>query len=64
MLRLIAAGKSNSEIIAQLGVSEATIKTHINGSSRRPRASIGRKPCDTPTGTGWRRATNKSQPWV
>ncbi|MCE7011051.1 response regulator transcription factor [Kibdelosporangium philippinense] len=30
VLRLIAAGKSNSEIIAQLGVSEATIKTHIN----------------------------------
>jgi DNA-binding NarL/FixJ family response regulator len=30
VLRLIAAGKSNAEIIAQLGISEATIKTHIN----------------------------------
>ena len=30
MLRLIATGKSNSEIAAALFVSEATVKTHIN----------------------------------
>lgn len=30
VLRLIASGKSNSEIAAQLFVSEATIKTHVN----------------------------------
>lgn len=30
VLRLIAAGRSNSEIAAQLFVSEATIKTHVN----------------------------------
>lgn len=30
VLRLIAAGKSNSEIAAHLFVSEATIKTHVN----------------------------------
>ena len=30
VLRLIAAGHSNSEIAKQLYVSEATIKTHIN----------------------------------
>jgi DNA-binding NarL/FixJ family response regulator len=30
VLRLIASGKSNSDIAAQLFVSEATIKTHVN----------------------------------
>lgn len=30
MLRLIAAGRSNAEIVATLHVSEATVKTHIN----------------------------------
>jgi DNA-binding NarL/FixJ family response regulator len=30
VLRLISAGRSNSEIAAQLFVSEATVKTHIN----------------------------------
>lgn len=30
VLRLIAAGRSNTEIAAELFVSEATIKTHIN----------------------------------
>jgi DNA-binding NarL/FixJ family response regulator len=30
VLRLIAAGRSNSEIAAQLFLSEATVKTHIN----------------------------------
>jgi DNA-binding NarL/FixJ family response regulator len=30
VLRLIAMGRSNSEIIEQLHISEATIKTHIN----------------------------------
>jgi DNA-binding NarL/FixJ family response regulator len=30
VLRLIASGKSNGEIAAQLFVSEATIKTHVN----------------------------------
>ena len=30
MLALIAAGRSNQEIAAELFVSEATVKTHIN----------------------------------
>jgi DNA-binding NarL/FixJ family response regulator len=30
VLRLIASGQSNSQIAAQLFVSEATIKTHVN----------------------------------
>ncbi len=30
MLRLIAGGLSNGEIARDLGVSEATVKTHIN----------------------------------
>ena len=30
VVRLIAAGKTNSEIAAQLFVSEATVKTHVN----------------------------------
>ncbi|HXR70835.1 MAG TPA: LuxR C-terminal-related transcriptional regulator [Actinocrinis sp.] len=30
MLRLIAAGRSNVQIAAELFVSEATVKTHIN----------------------------------
>jgi DNA-binding NarL/FixJ family response regulator len=30
VLRLVAAGKSNSEIAKQLFVSEATVKTHVN----------------------------------
>ncbi|HJQ03678.1 MAG TPA: response regulator transcription factor [Jatrophihabitans sp.] len=30
VLRLVSAGRSNSEIAAQLFVSEATVKTHIN----------------------------------
>ena len=30
VLRLVAAGKSNSEIARQLFVSEATVKTHVN----------------------------------
>lgn len=30
MLRLIAAGRSNTEIAGELFISEATVKTHIN----------------------------------
>jgi DNA-binding NarL/FixJ family response regulator len=30
VLRLIVQGRSNSEIAAELTVSEATVKTHIN----------------------------------
>ncbi len=30
MLRLIAAGRSNGEIAAELFVSAATVKTHVN----------------------------------
>ncbi|WP_349260713.1 response regulator transcription factor, partial [Actinocrinis sp.] len=30
VLRLIAAGRSNVQIAAELFVSEATVKTHIN----------------------------------
>lgn len=31
-LRLVAAGKSNSEIAKMLGIAEATVKTHLNRS--------------------------------
>jgi DNA-binding NarL/FixJ family response regulator len=30
VLKLIVAGKSNKEIGAELAISEATVKTHIN----------------------------------
>ena len=30
MLRLVAAGRTNTEIAAALFVAEATVKTHIN----------------------------------
>ncbi len=53
VLRLIAAGLSNQEIADKLVLSNATVKTHITGSSTRPVPATAPKPSTTPTNTAW-----------
>jgi FixJ family two-component response regulator len=50
VLKLIAAGLSNREIADKLVLSNATVKTHIN-SSTRPAPATAAKPYATPTNT-------------
>ena len=51
VLKLIAAGLSNTEIADQLVLSHATVKTHINRISTKPAPATAPKPCATPTNT-------------
>ena len=59
MLRLIAAGMSNTEVAAQLFVSEATVKTYVNRIFAKTQAATAPKP--SPTCTDVDSTRDKSQ---
>ena len=49
MLTLIAAGLSNSEIAAELVVSDATVKTHVNHVLQKLAFATAFRPSFSPT---------------